>query len=174
MRWLSHRWSIPSVHISIIPGPLAICFPDPHPSPSSTLSTALQLSSQTLRAITLEILWTRVEFDGPLDPKTRLISRDHICHIVRAILIKGMEKSWSTTIWCTLLSLLQSIPNLRKVFFEQIGTLGQEPIQSIIGGKSLQLSKKLICRAGTSSLFMKTSRFTPPTLSLCRGAFWID
>jgi hypothetical protein len=101
---------------------LAICFPDPHPSPFSTLSTALQLSSQTLRAITLEILWTRVEFDGPLDPKTRLISRDHIRHIVRAILIKGMEKSWSTTIWRTLLSLLQSIPNLRKVFFEQIGT----------------------------------------------------
>ena len=101
---------------------LAIFFPDPHPSPFSTLSTALQLSSQTLRAITLEILWTRVEFDGPLDPRTRLISRDHIRHIVCAILIKGMEKSWSTTIWRTLLSLLQSIPNLHKVFFEQIGT----------------------------------------------------
>ena len=79
---------------------LAICFPNPHPSPSGTLSTALQLSSQTFRAITLEILWT---------------------HIVWAILIKGMEKSWSTTIWRTILSLLQSIPNLHKVFFEQIG-----------------------------------------------------
>jgi hypothetical protein len=101
---------------------IAICFSRPDQSRTGSLSNSLQLSTQMLRAITLEIVWRAVELDGPGDALRNLLCKDHIRHVVRVILIRNMQRAWPMTSWRMLISLLQSFTKLRKVFFEQDGT----------------------------------------------------